>query len=496
MWTRYDLASPKVTNSAETLLQRSRPCPLEFYSYRVGTHKSTLLSANIDRLSVLESIFAHGAEPHLIAPNLEHFGIIFRSQDAYLVFNELPLIKEAPRLKSLELVDCRLSWRSALYSNLTILKITHGRIFADQEYIIRYLHNETDNDILEVPYTSPGLEHLEIHLPDPPTRPHFAPIRLAPVPAYAPIRLHALRTLVLDMQDEYALRILNGVVLPEGMLRIELRICCHRTELLDTLIEFRYLPNFLFTSLHTLLVASNAPIRNRTPWSTVLKGYGRTTKENEYQLNVTIEFSDENVFGVAPRVAFHRLLPAHSLMSSLQELDLSGNMFSNVAQSADAVAAFVVGLPYLSTLGLYGAGLYSAFGALRDAFISATAPPSRHTLPRLDCIRIGTHPIGDSFDDVAEFTGVIPFLRLFTPRLRELHVAVEPFTHRGDRKVLRDLVDVFRGLGVPMVWWATPFDVVGEELTARIYPRDLWPQDEPYNWLCKMEAEHDENELT
>lgn len=211
---------------------------------------------------------------------------------------------------------------------------------------------------------------------------------------------------------------------------------------------------------------------------------------------MTIKFPSITVPGFAPSMAFYRLLPAHAAMSSLQELDLSGNMFSNVAQSADAVAAFVVSLPCLSTLGLHDAGLYSAFGALRDAFISATAPPSRRTLPRLDCIRIGTHPIWETFNDVAEFADVIPFLRLFTSRLRELHIAVDPIEHRGDRKVLRDLIDDFRGLGVPTVWWGTPFDVVGEELTDRIYPRDLWPQDEPYNWLCKMEAEHDENEST
>lgn len=112
MWTRYDLASPVGKDSLETLLQRSRQCPLELYAYS-GVGIESLLSANIDRLSVLQSIFedesSDGVEPYLIAPRLEHLAITFLRLGRNPVYHQLPVIIEAPQLKSLELANCRLS---------------------------------------------------------------------------------------------------------------------------------------------------------------------------------------------------------------------------------------------------------------------------------------------------------------------------------------------------------------------------------------------------
>lgn len=179
-------------------------------------------------------------------------------------------------------------------------------------------------------------------------------------------------------------------------------------------------------------------------------------------------------------------------MSSLQELELSGNTDSQVVESARAIAEFVVSLPCLSTLGLY-AGFNSSFGALRDALTEA-AFLFRRALPRLKCIRIGTYPMSHIFEDVTVFAQAIPFLRLFTRHLQELHVGAESFQYRGDQDVLRDLIDGFRGLGVPTVWWNMPFHVMEEGFADMvIHARELWPQDEPYNWRCKNEEGHDED---
>lgn len=87
----------------------SRQCPLELYAYSdVGLE--SLLSANIDRLSVLQSILedesSDGVEPYLIVLRLEHLAITLLRLGRNPVYHQLPLIIEAPQLKIIR--ACRL----------------------------------------------------------------------------------------------------------------------------------------------------------------------------------------------------------------------------------------------------------------------------------------------------------------------------------------------------------------------------------------------------
>lgn len=121
---------------AKALTRRSLPFPLEFYagefvvSYAspefCGFFTPALVSANIDRLPILRNFHLEGSsdvsEPSLVAPNLECLGLLASTVGD--VYHQVPLAKDAPRLKKLELVDCRLSWQSSLYRNLTSLRIT------------------------------------------------------------------------------------------------------------------------------------------------------------------------------------------------------------------------------------------------------------------------------------------------------------------------------------------------------------------------------------
>lgn len=121
-------------------VQRSLSLPLEFCAGEFtapdalpeygGYSDFSLVSANIDRLAVLRNFHLDGSPEsesyYMVAPKLEFLGLVGRSPGD--VYHQLPLIKDGPRLKKLELVDCRLSWQPSLYRDLTSLKIAIARL--------------------------------------------------------------------------------------------------------------------------------------------------------------------------------------------------------------------------------------------------------------------------------------------------------------------------------------------------------------------------------
>lgn len=502
MWTRYDLAYSRPGEVLAALVRRSQPCPLDIYG-RMVEHSPMFrtVAANIDRVSSIHNAVLSSAlsssTTSLTAPLLRHFGVTACTILNPPVLPRLPFIKNAPQLTSLELTSFRLPWRRELYSNLIRLRLLEDSAHHVLSHAVPlYHHNAADIDILEVPYGSPNLEYLEIQFPKMVRLGHYyASLPSCPATlAYRPIPMRALRTLVLDMPDEHAMRMLTGITLPESLRKLDIAVCCdiRRVELLDTLLQCRYLPAVFFTSLHSLAITRNAfpsmDVPLSVPGSIFFEGAGRVHDQDGFQFALQFE-SDSAI--IATR-NLQRLLPAHVEMPLLQKLSLSEHFPEQITRSADWLAQLLLNSRSLVTLVLDGAGFFTTFGCLHRALLEATGILPYRSIPPLEHVYISGPDCG--WNQPAEVLEVIPLLQLFQAHLRELHIDVAKI--RYVQATATQLVEGIRLLHVPEVWWSTPFGDPGPTRPWNVttHARDVWPSDAPYTWRCKNGENHSEDQ--
>lgn len=485
MWTCIQMKRPDYPprEVVESLVERSRLCPLEIYcEVPMPTWLSDLVYANINRLTVLRELHVSegDARPGLPAPTLENLRVVYTGGPAGLL-SRIPTISDAPRLNTLDMMRCRFPWHSPFYRNLVDLSILT-------------LDPSQDDDILEIPHASPNLQRLVIHFLDSPL--HGVPPRYHSLPSTA-LRMHALHTLELTLRDVHALRLFSGMILPEHMRRVGLSLHCHNPGSLDTLLGFRYLPSRFFADLRGLKLSSRSTVSGHDfiNWKIAIDGEGYTPQSATYRLKLRIAYSGR--FPQQP-CDIRRLLPSHTEMPLLQHLRLYECQPRAIEQSADALACILVRAPALVRLGLQGEGFLSRFESLHRTLLEATAPPFNSALPRLERIDIdmgdGTARSPRAYNDADKFADVIPLLQLFQPHLREVHIDVPQFQHEGDDDALVRIVEGFRGLDVPEIWWNTPFHRGNVSRgSRRTYAKELWPKGEPYTWRCRKESEHGED---
>lgn len=494
MWTCLELNQPGLgflpQEVAESLVERSRPCPLEIHQRTVDnppTWAWELVSSNIDRLTLLQDLDCPDwdARPILAAPRLENLRLFYCGLPraaAFLVRIPAIDVNHTPRLTTVEMDGFRLAWDSPLYRNRTNLSISAWEGRSD--------HPPDDADILEIAHGSPNLQHLQILFhdtsqPDPPPS--------QDLPSSTPLYMHALHTLELTLRDEHALRLLCGIVLPDHVQSVRLCIYSRSSETLDTLLGYRYLPSCLFANLHDLKLSSHNTDGYVNQWVITVDGEGCTPQGATSQLELEIEYLGNCVL---PRHCnIHRVLPSHTDLPRLKKLLLSESQPKSVLESAGALARLLVRTPTLVTLGLQGKGFSSQFEVLRRALEATTKPPFNSALPHLERINIGgdmesSRSYDNSWDDANTFVDVIPLLRLFKAHLREIHMDAITSFHLGDESddaILVRIFESFRGLGVPEIWWNPSF----LRDNRVVYARDLWPKGELYTWRCLNEEEHD-----
>lgn len=389
MWTCYsfqDCTCYLPTELHVSLIERSGSCPLEFYiDHRTLGDEFEPIIANIGRISLLQCIYVHHFReldlPGLPAPMLENLSISGSREE---MVEGIPLIMDAPRLKTLDLVHDSLPWKHKFYHNLVDLQISTSEYPED-------LDSSDENDILNIARVSPDLKHLKLEVyrrPQSIRRDYVPTFHLLPAPT-PPLHMHALQTLELKMRDEYAVHLLTGISLPQSLHTIYLIVNRYSEAHLNRLLDFHYIPSQLLSSLHTLRVSSVLrlpPLHYEVSWC--IEIWGRSPNCTAWCENffLVIQYTPHTAI-VPEHRSLSRLLPALS-MPALKSIDLVDNDAGSVAASAHTLAAFISRAPALTVLGIGGSGMFDSLGKLCDALRHVTSS-DEDTFPRLECIQLG-----------------------------------------------------------------------------------------------------------
>lgn len=260
LWRYIDLRS---VDLARLFIGRSQPCTLvmdvhrEWYcGAQADERRSTLCKENLGRVGALYFQPLSSTLPTWSldqpAPELRELTVVnyYRYQNIYTsLFGD-----QTPQLRNLELMGCRLAWRSGMYRNLSKLKL---------EFYGLLPQPDKDKDLLALFRDSPNLESLELKIMDDKRAPwdplsnFLLPTNLYSEMEHKEIDVPALRSLVLDLPSEYMLHILQSIALPGDMSHLDLTARADNDWLTSMLVSKRCLPMKLFHDLRELSVIHN-----------------------------------------------------------------------------------------------------------------------------------------------------------------------------------------------------------------------------------------------
>lgn len=485
MWCRFN---PRVAflpvEDIKVLFERGSPAPLELtVDVEFDTPLFDLVRDHIGRLKTLRNIMFDAfedpmavtpsfPEPILSAPLLEDFGVVSYEASG-IVIPLLPVIRDAPRLRSLSMQRARLFWASDTYHNMAHLSITD---------VPSTNRSASDGQILDLFQNCPNLESLELHLLDKWTDVLPGYVH-APRPGENVQRIQTpnLRTLKLNMRPELLLFILRRIVLSPLFQRLEVASVYRDPQHLDELLSEAHLPAFFFTNLRKLKIEQVAMERR----TIVLFGKGHGAG-GEYALRVEtrFEYEDEDEDMIHPASAMHSMIPKRYALPALTVLKLSEEETRSAELSASHIAALLGRLPTLVSLSLNGYGFPSSFAYFHPAIADDQVvwPPPLPHLRRLTICQNGPYLLEiDSYAGndayVEDMPNVLDFVRPFAPHLVELRILLHDLLTRDpelSHGSMGGFVRAVRDLGVPNVWWREDITLGGG---AIFHVQEFWQQE-------------------
>ena len=455
LWRYIDLRS---VDLARLFIERSRPCTLvmdvhrEWYcGAQVEESRSSLCKDNLGRVGALYFQPLSSTLPtwslELPAPELQELTVVnyYRYQNIYTcLFGNC-----TPQLRNLELMGCRLAWRSGMYRNLLKLKL---------EFYGLLPRPEKDKDLLALFRDSPNIESLELKIMDDKRAP-WDPLSnfLLPTNLYSDIdhktiNVPSLRSLVLDLPSEYMLHILQSIILPGDMTHVDLTARADNDWLTSMLLNKRCLPTELFHDLQELSVIHNYEYDIITCG---VRGVGVHQSGEHYNMSLTFLplRNDGRTTQLEPIVSTIRNEHPMPFVEHLQFIESS--RISNKARDAAALAmvSFLAHCgPSLTQLTIHGCG-----GTLLDRIYrrsvemvadAALDPSLRQPLQNLISLTVSSMEL--TADD---FAHLVSLCQLLSKHLRRVRVKDLAYTAKS-RAAAVDLVRRFKNIGLSDAWWS------------------------------------------
>ena len=412
---------------------------------QVDEGRSSLCKGNLDRLGALYFQPLSSTLPTWSldrpAPQLQELTVIncYRFKNIYTSLFD----NQTPHLRSLELKGCRLAWRSGMYRNLRKLKL---------EFYGLLPHPDKDRDLLALFRDSPNLESLELKIMDDKQTPWdplsntLLPTNLYSESDHKQINVPDLRELVLDLPSEYMLHILQSIVLPEDMTRVDLTARADNDWLTSMLVSRRCIPTQLFRDLRDISVAHD--FRYDDIITCGIHGTGVRAGGERYSLSVTFFplRNDRLPMKLAPLVDTIRAEHPMPLVEHLHFVESSRISNHERDVAAQAVVALLThcgrSLTRLSLHGCGGALLDRVYRRSVSMALGALHTSSREPLQNLASLAVESMEL--SADD---FVHLVALCELLSSHLCDVQIRNVACTARS-RASAEDLVARFERIGL------------------------------------------------